>query len=272
MKTIILATDFSENARRAARFAAKLALDQKARLMLLHAFHVWPDNPAKTGDFPLSVQAIKENCEHRLGHLAHQLKASLGAELSVTCIAREGYPMPVIRQETKALKADLLVMSTVGDAPQSAQLLGSIATSMVGETNVPLLLIPPLAGYGGIKNIVLGIDLATPLNALSLETALSFARAFGSVINVLCVTNKPDDPAYKTTTEQIRRLLVPQPHTLSILEGNEVYEALLSFSHKNKADLIMMMPQNRSWIRKIFGSGETQRVARLTDLPLLAIV
>ncbi len=272
MKTIVLATDFSANAKQAAHFAAQLARDQKARLILFHAFHVWPDNPAKTGDFSLSVQATKESSEKTLKHLTDELRKEVGADVPIEYIAKEGHTINAIRAFTTDKKADLLVMSTVGTAPKSAQLMGSIATEMVEETDVPLLLIPPGIGYAGIKNIVLGVDLSTPPNALALETALLFAKSFGSVINVLCISEHPENPGLKEQGEHIRRLLIPQPHTLSIVAGHEVYSTLLDFSVENKADLIMMLPQSRSWLWKLFAEGETQHVARLTDLPLLAIV
>ncbi|GAB4026361.1 universal stress protein [Spirosoma gilvum] len=272
MKTIVLATDFSANAKQAAYFAAKLANDQKARLILFHAFHLWPDNPAKEGDFPLSVNAMQETIEKALKHLAQELETDLALDTPVEYVAKEGHTMNAIRQFTKAQYADLLIMSTVGTAPQSAQLMGSIATSMVAETEVPLLLVPPGITYAGLKNSVLSIDLAVPPNAIALETALTFARQFGSVINVLCISETPDDPQVKERAELIRRLLIQQPHTLSIVAGHEVYNTLLDFSHTNKADLIMMLPQSRSWFWHLFTEGETQRMARLTDLPLLAIV
>lgn len=272
MKTIVLATDFSINAKHAAQFAAQLARDQKAKLILFHAFHVWPDNPAKTGDFSLSVQATKESSLTALKHLADELSKTVGNTVPIDCIAQEGHTMNAIRSITKEKKADLLIMSTVGTAPQSAQIMGSIATEMVEETEVPLLLIPPGVGYAGIKNIVLGIDLAVPPNAVALETALLFARSFDSVINVLCVSQDPGSPELKERGEHIRRLLIPQPHTLSIVAGHEVYNTLLDFSAENKADLIMMLPQSRIWLWKLVAEGETQHVARLTERPLLAIV
>lgn len=272
MKTIVLATDFSANANRVAQFAAQLANEQKARLVLFHAFHLWPDNPAKEGDFPLSVNAMQTNSEKALNQLAQQLETDLGLTIPIECVAQEGHTMNAIRHFTKAQRADLLIMSTVGTAPQSAQLMGSIATNMVAETEVPLLLVPPSTGYAGLKNIVLGIDLAVPPNAIALETALTFAREFGSVVNVLCISDTPAAPQVKERAELIRRLLSQQPHTLSIVGGEEVYTTLLDFSHTNKADLIIMLPQSRSWLWQLFSEGETQRMARLTDLPLLAIV
>ncbi|WP_461053869.1 universal stress protein [Spirosoma arcticum] len=272
MKTIVLATDFSPNANRAARFAGQLALDQQAQLILLHAYQVWPDNPAKTGDFPLSAEATRESSLTALHQLADKLSEEVGAAVPIRCIAREGHTMNAIRSVTKDEHADLLIMSTVGTAPQSAQLMGSIATGMVAETQVPLLLIPPGITYAGVKNVVLGIDLAAAPNAVSLDTALSFARSFGSVINALCISDNPDDASTRHQAEHIRHLLNPQPHTLTIQTGDEIYDTLLAFAHANKADLIMMLPQMRNWFQQLIGEGETQRMARLTDIPLLAVV
>ena len=272
MKTIVLATDFSPNANRAAHFAGQLANDQKAQLILLHAYHVWPYNPAKTGDFALSVEATRERSVTALQRLADKLREAIGADLPIRCIAREGHTMNAIRSVSKDEQADLLVMSTVGTAPQSAQLMGSIATAMVAETQVPLLLIPPGITYAGIKNVVLGIDLAAAPNAVSFDTALSFARSFGSVINVLCISDNPDDTDTRKRAEHIRHLLNPTPHTLTIRTGDEIYDTLLAFAHANKADLIMMLPQMRNWLQTLISEGETGRMARLTDLPLLAIV
>ena len=55
-------------------------------------------------------------------------------------------------------------------------------------------------------------------------------------------------------------------------KGEEVYQTLLEFTGSVKADLMMMMPQERGWLWSIFNQGETERMARMTDIPLLVIV
>lgn len=180
--------------------------------------------------------------------------------------------MPVITDVVRAEKADLLVMSTVGSAPQSAQLMGSVATGMVAETTVPLLLIPPSVTYTELTNIVLGIDLTVLPNVVVMDTALRFARHFHCVVNLLCVHDHPTDAQVRANADHIRDLMGNVPHTMTIMPGEAVYETLLTFAHTNKANLIMMMPQKHNWLRTLFVEGNTERTARLTDIPLLAIV
>jgi nucleotide-binding universal stress UspA family protein len=143
---------------------------------------------------------------------------------------------------------------------------------MVGETTTPLLLIPPSATYTDLTNVVLGIDVTSPLDAMALNTALRLARQFKSVVNVLCIHKQPTDTQVMAKAGNIRSLIGRVPHTLTILAADEVYNTLLIFAHSNKANLIMMLPQKHNWFSELFAEGNTKRVARLTDIPLMAVV
>ncbi|CCH52642.1 UspA domain protein [Fibrisoma limi BUZ 3] len=271
MKRIVLATDFSANANNAARYAVRLARDSQATLVLLHAYHYPPENPLKAGDFPLSIQLMREQSEKAMKRLGADLHAYAGGPVTIQSVLKEGYTLPSIQQTIRNMKADLLIMSTVGTAPQSAQLFGSIATDMIPVTTVPLLLIPPGVTYAPVKNIVLGVDLNTPPDVVAFDAAIRLVGRLGGVVNVLCINDQPEAPAIRERAGNIRHLLRDVPHTLSIQAGDEVFEALLGFAHTSKADLIMMLPQVHGWFSRLFNEGETQRVARLTDIPLLAV-
>ncbi len=162
-------------------------------------------------------------------------------------------------------------MSPVGSAPLGAQIMGSVATEMVSQMTVPLLIVPPSQRYGPFKNAVLGVDLDTPPDALVFDTMIRFAERFGCVVNVISVHDQPEDSAIKKRAEHIRHLLASVPHTFTIKKGKEIYQTLMDFSASTKADLMMMMPQKHGWFWSIFNQGETERMARLTDIPLLVL-
>lgn len=272
MKTIIAATDFSPNGNQAAHFAGQLARDQQADLILLHVYQRWATDPARTDDVLRSAESVRENSEQALQRLAEQLSELPGSAVPIRCITQEGSVKVTIRSVTKSERADLLIMSTVGTTPQTAQIMGSVASEMVAETVVPLLLIPPGIHYAGLKNMVLSLNLAASPNAVAFDTALNFARSFGSVVNVLCISDRPNDTDTRHQAEHIRQLLHQHPHTLTIRAGEDIYDTLLAFVHENRADVIMMLPQTRNWLENLFSEGETQRMARNADIPLLAVV
>lgn len=273
MKTILVATDFSPNAHQAANFAGQLANDQKATLILLHAWQFWPDNPAKTGDFPLSADAARTDSEAKLADLAHDLTKLFGSYTPIRCITREGHARDVIRDVANEEEADLLVMATVGTAPQSTRLMGSLATEMVADTSLPMLLIPPGTSYEGLKNAMMGIDLAHPPTVATFDKAMAFARLFGSTINVLSISDKLDDPATHEQAGKLRERLSQQAFTLTIqAKEDDLQDTLLAFAHSTRADLMMLLPQTHSWLASLWQEGDTQHMARLTDVPLLAVV
>ena len=272
MKTIVLATDFSPMANQAAMFANQLAHDQKAGLILLHVYQGWATDPARTEDVFRSENTVRANSEKALQQLADTLSEG-GLDVPIRSIAHEGSVKATLRLVSQSEGADLLVMSTVGSTPQTAQIMGSVASELIAETEIPLLLIPPGVTYAGLKNVVLCINLAAPPDTIAFGRALGFARSFGSVVNVLCISDKLDDADTHEQAKLIRQLLIRQPHTFTIgAGGREIYDTLLDFAHDNNANLIMMLPQMRSWFWRLFSEGETQRMARLTDIPLLAVV
>ncbi|MBO0949439.1 universal stress protein [Fibrella forsythiae] len=273
MKTIVVATDFSTGANRTVDFAIKMAHAQQAALAVVHAFHAWPTNPAETGiDAAFGSKALHDVCLRELNAVVQDLLERSGLNVPIRTVVQQGYTIPAVLDVVAREKADLLVMSTVGSAPQSAQLMGSVATAMISETTVPLLLIPPTATYTELKNVVLGIDLSIPTDAATLDTALRVASQFHCVVNLLCQYDQPVTAHIQTKAEHIRSLMRHIPHTLTILPGNDVYDTLINFAHTNKANLIMMLPQKHNWLRKLFVESTTEHTARLTDIPLLAIV
>ncbi len=79
MKTIVVATDLTANSNKAAHFAAQLARDQGAKLVLVNVFRYWPSNPAEVvGDYPLSREEMRDNHQRELDSLATLLSKEYG--------------------------------------------------------------------------------------------------------------------------------------------------------------------------------------------------
>ena len=273
MKTIVVATDLTSNSNKAAHFAAQLARDQGAKLILVNIYQYWPSNPADVlCDYPLSSDKMRDNHQSELGSLATLLTKEYGTEILCEAPVEEGYAISTVKGIAGKTKADLLVMSPVGSAPHGALIMGSVATEMVTQTTVPLLIVSPLQEYGPFKNAVLGIDLDTPPDALVFDTMIRFAQRFGCVVNIISVHDQPEYPSIKKRAEHIRHLLASVPHTFTLKKGKEIYETLMDFSISTKADLMMMMPQKHGWFWSVFNDGETEKMARLTDIPLLVVV
>lgn len=140
LSTVLVPTDFSEDARKAVHVAHGLLenLDE-ARLILLHAFNL-PIEYTAYGPIPTSVNYLKDTgieAERQLEEVATDLEKLEGLE--VETLAREGYPPEVICEEAIQQEADLIVMGTHGRSGLAHLLLGSTAERVVQKAPCPVM-------------------------------------------------------------------------------------------------------------------------------------
>ncbi len=139
-RTILVPTDFSEDAAHAIREARRVlhAVDGKARLVLLHAYHL-PVEFTALGTVPVTPRLFSdaaEQAQRQLEELATPLR-KLG--LTVDVVTREGYPPTVIEEEARAANVDLIAMGTHGRSGIRHFLLGSTAERVVQHAPCPVL-------------------------------------------------------------------------------------------------------------------------------------
>lgn len=140
LRTLLVPTDFSEDARRATGAASRLLapLEQGARLVLLHAYNL-PIEYTAYGPIPTSIHYLEDvgaEAAERLEEAARELRAR-GHEVETAL--REGYPPDVIVEEAERSGADLIAMGTHGRSGLGHLLLGSTAERVVGRAPCPVL-------------------------------------------------------------------------------------------------------------------------------------
>lgn len=183
IERVLIATDFSECARRAADRGARLAARWRARLHLLHAV----DTAATAGDagewarrgqlrLRQTLAAALERERERLSAVAECTSALLEAPLHRSLPALLG-PMG----------SDLLVMGAQGAAGWSGVLLGSTVERVLGAQAAPVLVARGPAATVGYTRVAL----ATDFSATS-ETAARFAlRLFPDATHLLLHVSEP---------------------------------------------------------------------------------
>lgn len=269
MTTILVATDFSVNAHWATDYALELACQLDTRLVLVHAY-----NPL-TNAFPGGLDATTEGAYflamRHLSRLRAQMMKATKGSVEVDIVARPGSPATSLVHEAAKQKADLLVMGLVGDEPVKARQLGSLATDLIPRTSVPMLLVPPGAVFEKPQTMILAVDLSEPIDAISIDIALRFAQLLQASLDVVCIEDEPTGSQQKAA-RSIRNLLRNQPHTFSFLPGYDIALALEDFLTQHKADLIILLPKPHSRLRTLLLESNTQEVARLATIPVLAAV
>jgi nucleotide-binding universal stress UspA family protein len=141
IKTILVPTDFSENADKAVATAFELARQLGAKVHIVHAYGLppLPDAMGMSVGMDL-VGPLEDAAGKELKQLAgrYDQTAEFGrAELQMA------EPRDLIVRKAKELPADLIVMGTHGRRGFQHLILGSVAESTVRHAPCPVLVVPP---------------------------------------------------------------------------------------------------------------------------------
>jgi nucleotide-binding universal stress UspA family protein len=154
-KTILYATDLSENAAHAFRYAIGISRADRARI---HLLHVLPEVDAamlnyistvmgeeKLADFELEHKdEIKDQIRLRLHRFAKEELADHPEDMEriADIEVHHGHPVVQILEVADRIDADLIVLGTHGKGLIKHAFLGSVAEKVLRKAHRPVLVVP----------------------------------------------------------------------------------------------------------------------------------
>jgi nucleotide-binding universal stress UspA family protein len=140
LKTILVATDFSEPSEVAVRYGRALA---DAFGATLHVLHVVPDAmalPWAAMADGLAMADVQRQWERDAHERLHELvPEEEHAAMRLQVVTRAGDPVRQITQYAAEKAVDLVVMGTHGRGPVAHMLMGSVAERVVRTAPCPVL-------------------------------------------------------------------------------------------------------------------------------------
>ena len=193
MKNILLPLDGSPLAEQAIPYAAALAKNAPARLILVRA------TQAQT---LLDVDAIDAQAGV-VSRADHELEAA-AAKLRETGLDVDGYvyyerPVSAILDAARRHQVDLIVLSTHGRSGLGRVVYGSVADDVLRHAEVPVLLVPPMLDHAWPTDrpltVLVPLD-GSDLAEAALESAGLLAEGLGARLHLLQVVQPPTYPLY----------------------------------------------------------------------------
>jgi nucleotide-binding universal stress UspA family protein len=287
MKTLLVPTDFSDNAANALDYALGLARHTQGRIILFHnsdiPLNYTGTNLFSAGDLalgtdPLLPAAALANPElekiyqDKLQQLANQVRQQTGESLAITTQYHWGSLTDNLNAIIGQEKVDLVVMGTRGAASFLDRLIGTTTASVLKEAHQAVLAIPTEARFKIPQKIAFAADLEND-EQVYLSQVLAFARSFGAGIALVHVNrqHQGDRSSQEKRLADIRRQFPEQPLPLVTLEEKQVALGLETFIRENQADLIAVGIHERSFLEYLFHSSVTEQLAYHTAIPLLAL-
>ncbi|MGE0468753.1 MAG: universal stress protein [Nitrospira sp.] len=287
MKTIIAATDFSDEARHAVERAAIVAKEQRAHLRLLHVISSSALNDLRKL-FQTSTGAeakLIDDARRMLNEAAADISVKTG--LIVSTDVKTGQAQTEILAVTKS--ADLLVLGAHGGNSLHDLVLGTTAERLLSKCVRPILVTkcPPTTQY---QRVIVPVDFSSySAPALTMASRMApnariailhaFRVPFEGRLRIVGASENDIDryceeeqqAAEKMICELIRESHIDSDRVSYVVERGDPSPVILAKAEALLSDLIVMGKHGQSWFEDLFLGSVTHHVLARSKCDTLVI-
>ncbi|NNK75317.1 MAG: universal stress protein [Maribacter sp.] len=274
MKTILYATDYSDNSIAALQFAHSLSNKLKGNLIVLHVFDL-SVTIASTVSLSYSRKEVKAFKEHK-SRLYSFCEEHLGVEpdnSNITLKIIEGTPASeAIINNVNEFKVDLIVVGKKGESAIKEALLGSTTSALIEKANCPVLAISEDTTNNKIKTIVYATAFEEA-DLLAIAEIVGIAEQSKASINVVHISTKEEysgEEQMEWFKEMLQQKINYDKLNFELRFSEDVFSALNQYVDEINPDLLVMLErQGHSLIKSIWHRDIVKRMMTESKFPLM---
>lgn len=270
MKTILLATDFSNAALNAANYATDMALTINADLFLLHICNL----PVSYGEIPSSVYAddMTIDAERNISNLKTELARNAAGKLSIETEVRTGIFFNELSAVCEQIKPYAVVMGTQGTTAAERFLFGGHSIYAMKHLNWPLITVPVEAKFSSIKKIGLACDFDHVTDTIPVDEIKMLINDTHAKLHVLNTGKQnafsPELIFESGLLQEMLNDLTPDYHFIT---SENVEEGIISFAEKNQIDLLIIVPKQHRMFYQLTHKSHTKQLVLHSHIPVMAL-
>lgn len=271
MKKILVATDFSAAAHNALKYAVEFAKATRGEIILYHVFSP-PVIPVTEVPFTV-LPGAAELKEANTRLLEKELNVCNGnQDIPVKCLTESGEAVYKIIEFATREKVDIIIMGMKRVGALREYLIGSIATSVINKSRIPVLIVPELYQYKKLEKIVFACDYDIQDTKILLPIK-KLVGIFDAQLAVLNITEKmvPVE-AYKTLVgSKLEAFLQNTVRSFHFLQDEDVVHGLNKFILESNADILVSVTHKHNLIETVFRKDHTKKIAFHIEVPIFAL-
>ena len=273
MKTIIVTPDFSPTATNAMNYAADMALQLNASLLLFHVYQM-PVMLTDAQIIMLSVDELRDSAEQQMKETKEKLAHITSGRLKIYTETVMGHVTDELKILCEKISPFAIVAGTKGLSAVERTLFGSNTLSFIKHLSWPVICVPQGKEYGkGIQKAGLACDFREVVDTIPLKTIENFISTTGAALHVLNVdyNNKrfsPDTPEQSLLLHTALEKLNPQYH---FIEHEDIEDGINEFAEKNNLDLIITVPRKHKLLESLFKPSSTRQLVFQSHIPVMCV-
>ena len=280
MKTLAILIDKIDISKELIRFAALLGKDINAKVdvFYLHDPKVYGTHSHMGASvvtvelYQSQLQNIANEVKEKVAGFIKEIKAEHPDIPSFEYKSEMGVPSDVIKEKVDSNTFDMVMLQ--GRDEKGFWTQNSLIMDVVRNANCPVYIIHPDARYQPFKKIIY----ATNYNEEDISTLkrlIELANPFDPEILALHISND-DEFERKLKNEGFAVMLSEKAgydkvsvKMIENEEGKDAAESLVNEAENSKADLIVVLKENRNFFERLFKSSFTAKLIERTQLPIL---
>lgn len=273
MKTILVPTDFSENAFIAGQYAASLAKELNAKVLFYHVYIVLYSGFEETGVSVKHVEWAEREASEAMANLLQSFEKEF-PDVEIDGEHVRGFMIDALSERLKADSSiELIVMGSKGVTNVADAIFGSTTYEVIKKSPIPVLVIPQDTGDYSLKHIGFFSD----YQLHEIDSLKRVRELFKNVQSFNVVHFVKQDAGSNADSKQAWKLKASAAINYEDLNMIEIEVEKADLNAVSKAastqqlDLMVFTRPQKSFFEKVFGSSLTKQVANYPIIPSLYI-
>ena len=275
MKTIIHATDYSENALAALKYSYSLCKKLNANLLVIHVFDYPTIMTAEVKEpyyhlekdtFKLHTSKLKELCEEHLGDDLDKMNVSVEAIEDKSIVNG-------ITSKATEISAFMIVTGMKGKSMLKEVILGNTTKHLIDKSPCPILAIPEDVSHSEIQTIVYATDFDQK-DIKDIYILIEIAQPFNADIKVLHISPLKEFDRKKLISDfekKAKENISYSNITFDFIPSDDTFEELRLYLGEENADIVAMLERkNNGLIKSIFHRDLVKKMESYGKIPLLS--
>jgi len=272
MESLLVPTDFSDSALHAAKYACVLGNQMHSkRIILYHAYQTvvpatdLPFYPAR------ELEQFKQESLQSLEKWANHVTPFLsGIDLIIK--TSDDTLSVAVNELCHKERAALVIMGITGKSQFENIIIGNNAIKVLESSEFPILLVPPQAPLGTVKNIIFTTDLENVHDTIPLQRLDILLHALNARLWVLNVA-PPDKHPFRSSTElsELHQLLDNYKPVYHFTSNTDIVQGIINFAREKEDALIVLAPKKRGMFYHLFHQSITKALAYRVTTPIIAL-
>ncbi len=276
MLSILLPTDFSDNAMNAIRYALEFFKHQQTEFTFLHCYQnefYDHDDLVSREVYDEVLATVKLQAEIHMENLMMEVKSiSPNPRFTYTAHTSNTTLVEAANTVANSRNIDLIVMGTKGKSDNRNVVFGSNTFQVLKYVLCPVLAIPSNYTDTRPKHILFATDYLIPYKRRELKLLSDLVSSYRSIIDVIYVT-KNEHLSIKQEDNQlfIKETLYKNEVNFHVLNDKKVADCIERYIEEHSIDWLVMVNTQHSFLEDMLFPSTLDKVSLNLKIPLLAM-